>query len=290
MAISLKMRTRLRVFISITMFYSFLVISFSGVMLYISPKGRIANWVNWTQFGLTKEGWAAVHTVFVTAFLIAGLLHLFIFNWKAFASYITRKQQEFRYLRETVAATALFAVLLVGSIYEIQPVIAVYEIGEGIKESYDTDENEPPIPHAEELTVAEFAAQVMDSPTRRALGMLDAAGRSALDSTETIGDLAERYGVSPSEIYDVLQADGRNADAHGTGESVLRPGGGYGRMSFDAFVAEMGVPAESARERLAANGITDVAADETIKDLADRYDMNPLDVARIIVGEATSGD
>ncbi|MCK4782139.1 MAG: DUF4405 domain-containing protein, partial [Desulfobacteraceae bacterium] len=42
---------------------SFVVDTISGIILYVAPPGRIANWTNWTIWGLNKEEWAAIHTI-----------------------------------------------------------------------------------------------------------------------------------------------------------------------------------------------------------------------------------
>jgi hypothetical protein len=36
----------------------------SGVILYITPPGRFANWTDWTLWGLNKHEWGAIHTIF----------------------------------------------------------------------------------------------------------------------------------------------------------------------------------------------------------------------------------
>ena len=53
-------------FTSFFILLSFVVLLLSGVVLYVAPPGRIANWTQW-QFGLDKEQWQALHTVFAHA-------------------------------------------------------------------------------------------------------------------------------------------------------------------------------------------------------------------------------
>ncbi len=56
---------------------SFLVIAASGVVLFISPPGRVANWFQWSFGGLTKANWQAVHTVFTFLFVTAAAVHIY---------------------------------------------------------------------------------------------------------------------------------------------------------------------------------------------------------------------
>ena len=43
---------------------SFLILVLSGVLLFVSPPGRIANWTNWTILGLRKHDWIGLHVWF----------------------------------------------------------------------------------------------------------------------------------------------------------------------------------------------------------------------------------
>jgi len=83
-----------RVFISFGLFIALLMMLVSGVILYISPPGRVANWTDWRMIGLTKRGWQNQHIIFGFSFLILSLFHLFFINWKAFLSYLKSKTSE----------------------------------------------------------------------------------------------------------------------------------------------------------------------------------------------------
>ena len=63
-----KSKINLKVFTSFILAISFILISISGIVLYIAPRGRIAHWINWSVFGFSKEDWEAIHTVFVSIF------------------------------------------------------------------------------------------------------------------------------------------------------------------------------------------------------------------------------
>ena len=55
------MKFRTRGFVSLLLALTFLVASFSGVILYLTPRGRVANWTGWTMLGLDKHEWGAIH-------------------------------------------------------------------------------------------------------------------------------------------------------------------------------------------------------------------------------------
>ena len=50
-----------RALISVVVSLSFLLLIVSGAGLWAAPPGRIANWTDWTIFGLRKKEWADLH-------------------------------------------------------------------------------------------------------------------------------------------------------------------------------------------------------------------------------------
>jgi len=46
---------------------------FSGVILFLSPRGRVAHWTDWALMGLGKEEWGAVHILMAIVFLTGSL-------------------------------------------------------------------------------------------------------------------------------------------------------------------------------------------------------------------------
>ncbi|MCR4410785.1 MAG: DUF4405 domain-containing protein, partial [Candidatus Saccharicenans sp.] len=73
-------------FVSFLTVFSFLLLAFSGFILYIRPEGSLARWVGWRAIGLDKSSWETVHIVFCTLFLLAGIIHL-VLNFKAIIIY-----------------------------------------------------------------------------------------------------------------------------------------------------------------------------------------------------------
>ena len=79
-----------RSFTAFIVTWAFLVATVTGVVLYIVPQGRIANWVDWQLLGLLKEDWGNIHLVFGAIFIAGGALHLY-FNWKPFTNYLAER-------------------------------------------------------------------------------------------------------------------------------------------------------------------------------------------------------
>ena len=81
-----------RVLNSFFVTFDFLILLVTGVVLYVVPPGRVANWTNLELMGLTKDQWTSVHLLSALLFLLVSILHL-IFNWKPFKHYFYPKLQ-----------------------------------------------------------------------------------------------------------------------------------------------------------------------------------------------------
>ncbi len=54
------MKFSIKKFTSLSLGFSFLVMSCTGVMLYFVPKGKVAYWSNWHMFGLSKSQYTII--------------------------------------------------------------------------------------------------------------------------------------------------------------------------------------------------------------------------------------
>lgn len=267
---------KLKIFTSFTLFFTFLVISMSGIALFLSPKGRIANWIEWRFLGFTKDQWSEMHIVFITIFLIAGILHLFWFNWKVFWNYIkTRSGKGLNRRWEFWLSVLFLTILMAGVLWRIQPVISIVNLNNVIKDSYEKTENQPPVPHAETLTVSEFAEKIVEMPVEKLLMKLEQGGFPAPTPDITIEDLAKKYGVAPQKIYELFP---RNEKTSATQELS-----GLGKLTLQECCAKFKVEMDTALNRLNEAGIEDVLPDEKLKTAADRNNMTPMEMATIIL-------
>jgi hypothetical protein len=84
------MKFKTKGFISLLLACCFTVAAFSGVILYMTPRGRVANWGGWTMLGLGKHEWSALHMNACALVLVIAAWHL-VMNWRVFWSYIKRR-------------------------------------------------------------------------------------------------------------------------------------------------------------------------------------------------------
>ena len=72
---------------SLSLGFSFLIMSCTGIILYIAPHGRVSRWLDWHLFGLNKEQYQELHTTCMVSLLFFGILHIY-FNWRAILCYL----------------------------------------------------------------------------------------------------------------------------------------------------------------------------------------------------------
>ncbi|MDX1335263.1 MAG: DUF4405 domain-containing protein, partial [Gammaproteobacteria bacterium] len=79
-----------RSFTAFVVTWAFVILTITGIVLYIVPQGRVAFWTHWSLVGLGKEQWGDLHMIFGGVFIVAGVLHLW-FNWKPFKKYFAER-------------------------------------------------------------------------------------------------------------------------------------------------------------------------------------------------------
>ena len=212
------MKWNSRSFFSFLLALSFVVIMVSGIVLYIAPHGRVAYWVNWRLFGLTKDGWAAIHTIIGYLFMIVAVAH-FVLNFRVFAGYLKKTVQAGqKHLWELVASVVLFLLIFGATISNVPPFSTTMEIGEYFKESWAVESEKIPIPHSELMTIAKFSEK-LDLPIESVMKSLNEHGIQVEDTNETLKSIADRNDVSPSDVYKIMQPQ------RGGGRGLMRDGG-----------------------------------------------------------------
>lgn len=270
----MKNRFNKRGFLSIYMVLSFLVIVVSGIILYISPPGRIANWSYWRFLGLLKSQWQAVHTIFTFIFIAAVSFHLF-FNWKPLLFYIKNKFKSLLPLRkELVAASVLSLLFFILTINNISPFVDVMDFGETLKGSWSTQTTEPPIPHAEEQSLVEFSKTV-NIPIDDLKNKLNAQGFTINNDKAQIKEIAVLNKVAPSEIYNAIK------DENSTHNIQSGSGKGFGRKTLEEYCSENNIQIELAISNLNKKGYS-AKSSEKLKEIATRHNLLPIDIINAI--------
>ncbi len=272
--------------------WSFLILTISGVVLYIVPQGRIAYWVHWGLWGLEKEDWGHVHMMFGGLFIVTGILHLY-FNWKPFKKYLAERiSGQYRVSRELAISLLLSILILAGSIWEVPPVSWVFDLNKTVKDAWVTGPDlEPPFGHAEEISLAGIARRMNLDLPKAEQALLD-AGFKVADRGDSLDRIARDNDTTPMAIYGVIRRFPLKQEA----TAALQPltaeeleakfaGTGLGRKGVNEVAAAAGIAPAQARARLLQAGVQ-YGADETLRDIAERQGVSPIDLLKIMATES----
>jgi len=263
-----------RAFVTLYVTLSFLLLAASGIVLYVAPPGRVANWSRWTLGALDRTGWQALHTVVALLFVLAGAFHLW-FNWRSLWFYVrTRLAEGLRAKRELALATASVAAVAGLTLADLPPFGSVMDLGERVKQSWSKGGGEPPVPHAELLTLERLAATTQ-IPLDRILANLAAAGVPGAGPRVTIAALASANGLTPQQIW--VRLKGQETPKE------IPAGGGYGGKTVGEVCMQLEIPLDEGLDRLRARGI-EAQAGTPMKDLAERHGRRPHDLVQLLAG------
>ena len=255
-----------RAFTSVLIAFSSLALLASGVVLFLSPPGRIANWTDWSILTLSKEEWAGVHMVFSTVFLTAAILHL-VFNWRPMLNYFKGKlTRRIGFRWEWAAALALSIGVYAATRVGLPPFSSLLTLNERLKASWDEPADRAPIPHAELLTLEELAVEAKID-LASGIARLDSGGLEGATPEVIVKDLASRNGIPAQRVYEILIGEPKEGGAGHGGGGRRGAGGGPGRQTLEQFCASEGMDLDASLELLRAEGLK-AESDQTLRDIA----------------------
>lgn len=254
---------------SLTMMLVMIVMTYSGLMLFIAPPGRIANWANWHLFGLSKEQYASIHSTFMVLFIIMTLLHVF-YNWKPITSYLKNKtKQMVIFTKDMIVASILVIVFLMGTIFSLSPFSNFLEFGDGVKNSWEKDYGTAPYSHAELSSLKNFVRKLGFD-----LEMSEKILKSnniKYESSQSLAQVGEQNGVSPQFIYLLLKQNFQKAGV----ETIELTG--LGRKTVSEVASTLKLSTQEFIEKLQSLGIN-AKGDDKFKSVSEQYDLSPMDV------------
>lgn len=281
-----RKRFNWRAFFSVLTALSFIGMAFTGVILFVVPPGRIANWTGWTLLGLTKHQWIGLHDWFSIIFVVASVFHVYL-NWKLFVSYFKSKVSKAFALRiEWALALVICGVVFLGTLGDITPFSSLLVWNENIKHSWDSPQQRAPIPHAELLTLTELAEQVGDVDLETMLSNLKARGIEVESPDIVLGQLAGAYNMTPARLYDIALGQVGRGRGYGGPERGERhgqggPGRGIGQMTLKEYCNQMGLDVNMAVQKLQDAGFK-ASPDMTIRGIAETAGVHPSQIRTLL--------
>jgi hypothetical protein len=179
---------------------------------------------------------------------------------------------------EFILASLLTVFIFLGVVYGLPPFSSVMDIGENLKESWEKTYEAPPVPHAEEFTIAELSVNMLKVPEATIISKLTNLGIEVENSEQNLKELALQVALSPQEIYNTLA--GKSHSAGGK----IQPGGGLGRKSLQLIADENNLLLDDLLIRLEDAGIQ-ASGEDLIRDLADRNNLIPSEIITVLNGD-----
>ncbi|MDJ0806063.1 MAG: DUF4405 domain-containing protein [Gammaproteobacteria bacterium] len=269
--------------------WSFLILTVTGIVLYIVPQGRIAHWIRWSLLGLDKMQWGAVHMMFGGVFILTGMLHLY-YNWKPFKKYLLERVRGQLQIKQELIVSLVISLLILGmSIYHIPPVSWVFDLNEAVKAAWATrPELNPPFGHAEQVSLKGVSRR-MQLDHARVVKRLQEAGL-IFNEEDSLGVIAEQNAMTPMQVYglfDHLLSRAQHPPLSNISLDELEvryAGTGLGRKTLLQVCDQVGLNINLGLQRLAQQGI-DATADETLKEVAERHARSPLELLKLMLTE-----
>jgi hypothetical protein len=284
----IKNKQSTRSLIAFLVTWAFLVLTVTGIVLYVVPHGRIAFWTHWSMLGLEKEQWAGVHMMFGGIFIATGVLHLY-YNWKPFKKYLAeRAKGHIQVKQELVVSVALAGLIIALSLLDLPPASWVFAWNEQIKRTWvSSPELEPPFGHAEESSLAGIARR-MDLDLPSAIAALEAEGIRFDSERDSLDKIARANGITPMAIYGVIhrfEIPAEPAALTGlTPEDVEAryAGSGLGRKSLRELWEKIGLDQVTTLSRLEQAGVS-AGPEDNLRQLAEEYGDTPIGLLKIML-------
>ncbi len=255
---------------SLTMLLAMAIMTFTGILLFITPPGRVANWTNWEILGMSKTLISQIHTTFMVLFIVVTILHI-IYNLKPMISYMRNKAKQFViFTKEMIVATALTVGFLFGTIYGVAPFSTFLDFGEGIKNSWEKQMSTAPYSHAELSSLEEFSLR-MDYELDEIEEILKSKNIT-YKVEQSLSQIAKNNKLSPNKLFEVLQAQKSSTKAY-----ITMPG--MGKKSVEDVAITLGVSSDELIEKLKSLGI-EASRDDKFKEVAESIDSSPMNVLK----------
>ncbi|MBP1682249.1 MAG: hypothetical protein H6Q35_2588 [Proteobacteria bacterium] len=262
----------LRRFISLTISFSFLIMSYTGIILFLAPKGRVANWTNWELLGLDKTQYTNLHITFMVLFLVGMIFHIYL-NWTSLANYLKNRTRKFSLLtKEFLLAFGINLLFIVGTLYYWVPFEQFLDLQDEIKASWEKKVDKAPYGHAELSTLEEFA-QKMGRNVSTIISELNANKLHGVDLKKTITQIAKENGKSPAQIFDIINAK--------TQTKNLSEGGGYGQLSLKEASIQHAFDLEKALQFIFEKGFK-ANENSTLKEIASALGLKPIELLELL--------
>ena len=174
------------------------------------------------------------------------------------------------------------------TLYNIEPFKTIIQWNDDIKNYWATQaQAQPPIPHAEDMTVTEFCKNFnisLESFEQK----LNLKRWQFENNNETIKDIAHHNKISPAEIYRYLKPSVYNNQGRGKGQvqeqagsQLQGQGQGWGRKTLQDVCNSANKDVDTVIAKLSASGVI-ASKNELIRNIAMNNNMRPIEIINMI--------
>ena len=196
----------LRKITSLSITFSFFIMTYTGIILFIAPKGRVANWINWEFLGLDKTQYTNLHVTFMVLFIVGIFVHLYL-NYRPLLGYLKNKARSFSLLtKEFILAFGLNLLFVLGTLYYWVPFEQFLDFEDEIKSSWETKQDKAPYGHAELSSITEFA-QKTGQKADDIIQKLSAKGLVNVTADQSIAAIAKSNNKSPADLFKMIETN-----------------------------------------------------------------------------------
>ncbi len=193
-----------RVFTSLSLVTTGLVLACTGTICYLKPPSRIAEWIGWRFLGLEKGTWEALHTIFALLFVMAALTHI-IYNRKALWKHMRVRLEKGReHWRELTVALGLTAAFILVTVLNVFPASQIITLSDQLSEGWGRDGKTPPIARIEKFSLDTYC-HLMEIDLQGAMRELKAAGLTGVSADTPVREIARTNEIAPIEIGRLLE-------------------------------------------------------------------------------------
>lgn len=254
---------------SLTMLLVMIIMTFSGIMLFIAPPGRVAHWANWEVFGLTKELYGDIHSTFMVLFIVATILHIY-YNWKPLTSYLKNSAKEMIFFtKDMIVASFITLVFLIGTIYSLSPFSNFLDFGSEIKNSWEKEYGTAPYSHAELSSLKSFVNKLgydLDESKKILI-----SNNISFTEDKSLSQIAKENGLSPQFIYTILR---KNFEKKGVKVLAVT---GLGKKTVSEVAQAIDMDVKEFINELKNIGI-DANENDGFKEVCEFNDLSPMEV------------
>ena len=271
---------KLRPFVSWVITWSFLVMTWTGIVLFIVPKGRVANWIEWELMGLSKDDYAALHVTFMVLFVVGVIVHI-VLNWKLLVHYLKNCQRDAGTGPKILISSFLISLVVAwGTLAGVAPFSSFLDWQEEIKASWEDPKTQAPYGHAE-LSTLDALASKMGWDKDSAIAALKEAGFTLTSPHATVDELAKENDTTPQAIFDALS---KKLQTTQDSNQAVASKGGYGKLSLIEAAKKEGFDVQKAIEFLHVKGI-EATPDSPLKPIAQSLGVGPSELVEMLKGQ-----